>query len=319
MNEVRDRDAKARLTRNSSGTAFGLLADRVLGEPPERLHPLRLFGELANRLEVHIYADSRARGVAHCALGTALGIATGYALGSVPVAAYLSAGARELWDVATKIEAALVRGHLDEARLLLPSLVGRDPAGLDEKEIARAVVESVAENTVDAMVAPAFWATVAGAPGALCYRAINTLDAMVGHLSERYARFGWAAARSDDAAGWLPARMTALLVAVVRPRSAFEVLRAVVVQAPAHPSPNAGVAEASFSAALGLRLGGENRYGDRVEIRPALGTGRAPEPSDIARSVALSRDIGDALVLLLAAVSMGAGRRCGHTEERARG
>lgn len=317
VNGTRDRKHKGPLARNASGTALGLLADRVLGEPPERLHPLPLFGKLANGLEKHVYGDSRARGVVHCALGTTIGIASGSALRAVPVATYLSSGARELWDVATKVEAALERGRIDEARILLPSLVGRDTADLDEKEITRAVIESVAENTVDALVAPALWATVAGAPGALGYRAINTLDAMVGHRSERYSRFGWAAARTDDAAGWLPARLTALVVGLVRPRSAVEVLRAVVSQAPAHPSPNAGVAEASFSAALGLRLGGENRYGDRTEIRPMLGTGRAPEPADITRCVALSRDVGDALVVMLCAVSVVAGRR--HWRARHRG
>src|SRR5207249_261303 len=94
-------------------------------------------------------------------------------------------------------------------RAALPALVGRDPAGMDEAEMARAVVESVAENTVDAVVAPAFWAAVGGAPGALAYRAVNTMDAMVGHRSPRYQAYGWASARLDDAAGYLPARLTA--------------------------------------------------------------------------------------------------------------
>ena len=108
-------------------------------------------------------------------------------------------------------------GDLERARALLPSLVGRDPSGLGAGEIARAVVESVAENTVDAVVAPAFWGAVAGAPGALGYRAVNTLDSMVGHRSPRYANYGWASARLDDALAWVPARLTAALVAVVRP------------------------------------------------------------------------------------------------------
>jgi len=286
-----------------------LLADRVLGEPPERFHPLPQFGNLADRLEERVYDDRRAAGVAYCAIGAAAGVTSGFVVRSVPAATWLAVGARELWDVATRIGAAVELGRLDEARDLLPSLVGRDAKGLDEKEISRAVVESVAENTVDALVAPAVWAVVAGAPGALGYRAINTLDAMVGHRSERYARFGSASARADDAAGWLPARLTALLVSMVRPRAGTAVLRSVLTQAPAHPSPNAGVAEASFASALGLRLGGENHYGDRVEIRPPLGTGRAPEPFDIARSVALSRDVDDALVLLLALLSTAARRR----------
>src|SRR5262249_41107178 len=156
-----------------------------------------------------------------------------------------------------------------------------------EKEVARAAVESVAENTVDAVVAPALWAALAGAPGVLAYRAVNTLDAMVGHRSTRYARFGWASARLDDAANWVPARVTAALVAAARPARAAAIASAVRHQAPAHPSPNAGVAEAAFAAALGVRLGGRNAYGDRVELRPALGDGPPPAPADVARAVRL--------------------------------
>jgi adenosylcobinamide-phosphate synthase len=145
---------------------------------------------------------------------------------------------------------------------------------------------------------------VSGAPGALGYRAVNTLDATVGHRSPRYARYGWASARLDDAANYLPARLTALLVAAVRPRSAPMVWRAVRAQAPAHPSPNAGVAEAAFAGALGLRLGGENRYEDRVEVRPSLGFGRPPEPADIERAVALSGAVTTALAMALAGIGV---------------
>ena len=140
-------------------------------------------------------------------------------------------------------------------------------------------------------MAPALWALAAGAPGALGYRAVNTLDAMVGHHSPRYERYGRASAKLDDVASFVPARFTAGLVAVARPLRARAVQRAVRADAPAHPSPNAGVAEAAFAAALGVQLGGENRYGDRVEVRPPLGTGRRPERTDIARAVRLSSDV----------------------------
>ncbi len=165
--------------------------------------------------------------------------------------------------------------------------------------MARAVVESVAENTVDAVVAPACWAAMGGAAGAGAYRAVNTLDAMVGHRNERYRRFGWAAARLDDVANWIPARLTGLLVATVRPARAREILDA-VVHPPAHPSPNAGVAEAAFAAALGLRLGGDTVYARRIDPRPTFGTGRPPEPADIEAAVRLSRDVTLALAALLA-------------------
>ena len=279
--------------------AAGLLADRVLGEPPVRHHPVSAFGAAMRALEGRIYADRRTAGAAHAAAGLGLGVAAGAALGSGTLATYLAVAGQELGRAAGRVAVALDRGDLDTARRLLPALVGRDPAELDEKEVTRAVVESVAENTVDAVVAPALWGALAGAPGALGYRAVNTLDAMVGHPSPRYQRYGWASARLDDAATWVPARVTALLVALARPRAAGAIGRAVVRQAPAHPSPNAGVAEAAFAVALGLRLGGANRYGDQIELRPALGHGRPPERADIARAVRLSGDVTMALAVAL--------------------
>ena len=273
-----------------------MVADWLLGEPPASVHPVVGFGRVMRLVERSVYRDRRAAGVAHALIGAGVGVAAGGLVGSTAIATWVAVAGRALGQAASRVGAALEAGDLDRARDLVPALVGRDPSALDEKEIARAVVESVAENTVDAVVAPALWAAVAGAPGALGYRAVNTLDAMVGHRSARYENYGWASARLDDVAGWVPARVTAVLVAGVRPSAARAVWTAVRTQAPAHPSPNAGVAEAAFAAALGLRLGGENRYGDRVEIRPPLGTGRPTEAGDIARSVALSRDVSLALV-----------------------
>ena len=285
-----------------TAVAAGLAADRLLGEPPAAVHPVVAFGRAMRAVEGVLHRDSRAAGVAHATVGVGLGIAAGRLVRSAAVATWLAVAGRALERAALEVAAALDAGDVDRARALLPALVGRDPADLDEKEVARAVVESVAENTVDAVVAPACWALVAGAPGALGYRAVNTLDAMVGHRSPRYERYGWASARLDDLAGWVPARVTAALVAAARPRSAAAVWTAVRTQAPAHPSPNAGVAEAAFAAALGLRLGGQSRYGDRVEIRPPLGTGRPAETADIARAVALARDVG-ALSVVMSAIS----------------
>jgi adenosylcobinamide-phosphate synthase len=288
----------------AGGAALGLLADRALGEPPDALHPVAGFGQVMQAAEARWYADRPARGIAHAALGLALGGGAGAVLRSTSAATYVAVAGRELGSVALGIGAALEAGDLDGARAALPSLVGRDPTGLDEKELARAVVESVAENTVDAVVAPALWAAVAGAPGVLAHRAVNTMDAMVGHRDERYARFGWAAARLDDAAAWVPARATAALVTIVRPGAAGAVRTAVRRDAPAHPSPNSGVAEAAFAAALGLRLGGESRYGDTVELRPTLGSGRPPAAADIRAAVDLSRDVTSALGATLAAVCL---------------
>jgi adenosylcobinamide-phosphate synthase len=184
------------------------------------------------------------------------------------------------------------------------ALVGRDPSELDQSGLAAAVIESLGENTVDAVVAPALWAVAGGAAGAATYRALNTMDAMVGHRSDRYERYGWASARLDDAANYVPARVTAALVALVRPRRASHVLHAVREQAPAHPSPNAGVAEAAFAAALAVELGGTLRYGDRVEHRPRLGAGPRPRVSDIDRAIALASQVELALAAILGGLAL---------------
>ncbi|HEY6624168.1 MAG TPA: adenosylcobinamide-phosphate synthase CbiB, partial [Acidimicrobiales bacterium] len=228
------------------------------------------------------------------------------ALGATASATALSVAGRALSDAARTVGEALAGEDLAAAREAMPVLVARDPRRLEEKEVVRAVVESVAENTADAIVAPALWASLGGATGALAHRAANTLDAMVGYRNERYGRFGWASARADDLLAWPAARVTALLVAVVRPARALDIWRAVRRDAPAHPSPNAGVSEAAFAAALGLRLGGANRYGDQVEVRPHLGEGRPAEPGDIDRVVRLSRDVTLALGLALVAPTVAA-------------
>jgi adenosylcobinamide-phosphate synthase len=298
----------------AAAVVTGVVVDAVVGEPSLAPHPLSAFGAAMRRLESGLWRDSRLAGVAHALGGVGLGVTAGRWLeraGPLGTAAavYLGVGGRSLSEAAEAVRRALDEGDLDTARELLPTLVGREPDRLDDKEIARAVVESVAENTVDAVVAPLWWGLVAGAPGALGYRAANTLDAMVGHRSARYRRYGWASARVDDVAGFVPARITALLVAVVRPGAAPAVWRAVRRDAPAHPSPNAGVAEAAFAAALGLRLGGENRYGDRVELRPALGDGVPPQSDDIGAAVALSRRVTAAAAVLTALFGVGRGWR----------
>ena len=170
--------------------------------------------------------------------------------------------------------------------------------------VARAVIETLAENTVDAVTAPLFWAAVGGAPAVLAHRAVNTLDAMVGHRTERYRRFGWAAARADDVANWVPARLTGLAVAAVRPSRAGAIARAVRRDAPAHPSPNGGVVEAAFAAALGVRLGGRNTYGDVVEDRGTLGTGPPPGSADIRAAIHLARSTVAMLAITTAVVSV---------------
>jgi len=290
-------------------SATGLVLDAVVGDPLDANHPVAWFGRAMAHVEGVLYSDEVTRGALHCAIGVALGVSAGAVLGSsapaTALAVAVAAGGRQLATTATSVARALESGDLEGARRMLPSLVGRDPQDLDDKEMARAVVESVAENTVDAVVAPALWGAVFGARGALGYRAVNTMDAMVGHRSTRYLHYGRASARLDDAANWVPARATAALVALVRPGRRRAIWRAVRHQALSHPSPNAGVAEAAFAAALGVRLGGTNRYGERLELRPALGDGPAPVAGDIHRAVRLSRQV----TMALGATLLVAGRR----------
>ncbi len=264
------------------------------------------------------YDDSRRAGVRHLALGLGVGLTAGAVL-PTPAATALAVASRMLGDAGSSVGEALRGGDLERARALLPTLVGRDPSGLDETEIARAVVESIAENTVDAVIAPLLWAAFGGGPGVLAHRAVNTLDAMVGHHSARYEHFGWASARLDDAMAYVPARVAALAVMAVRPRQAAAVWHAVRCQAPAHPSPNAGVVEAAFAAALGVRLGGANRYGDRIEQRGELGRGAPPCPADIERAVRLSLDVTAAVAVGLVAGSAAVGAVRAAARRRGRG
>ena len=227
---------------------------------------------------------------------------------------WAAVGGRSLARAAEGVAEAVERGDLDAARAALPTLVGRDPSALDAEGICRAVCESVAENTADAVVGPLLWAAAAGPAGVVAYRCANTLDAMVGHRSPRYARFGWASARLDDVLGWVPARVVGLLAAGCAPVVGGDTGRALQTwrrDAPRHPSPNAGVCEAAFAGALGLTLGGEVRYGDRVEVRGPLGEGRHPGPADIRRAVRLSQTVSAATAVLAACARVG--RRRGPT------
>ena len=290
----------------AAGLIAGVALDALVGDP-RRGHPVAAFGRAAAALEARDYADSRRRGAAHAAACVLAVAAPAAALHrrtrgrppwqavAVATAVWAVTGARSLHFEAERACSSLRRRDLASARTVLPSLCGRDPATLDGAGMARAVVESVAENTSDAVVAPLLWGAVAGIPGLVAYRAVNTLDAMVGYRSARYLRFGWAAARMDDAANWIPARVTAALTAACAPlvtrTSPVSVLNVVRRDGGRHPSPNAGRCEAAFAAALGVRLGGTNVYGGVTETRPDLGDGRVPEPEDIRRAVLLSRAV----------------------------
>ncbi|MGZ4650904.1 MAG: adenosylcobinamide-phosphate synthase CbiB, partial [Kineosporiaceae bacterium] len=206
-------------------------------------------------------------------------------------------------------------GDVPAARARLPHLCARDPSGLDAAALARATVESLAENTSDAVVAPLLWGAVAGVPGLLGYRAVNTLDAMIGYRSPRYRRFGRVAARLDDVANVVPARVTGVLTVLAAPLvggSSRQSWRALRRDGGRHPSPNAGRPEAAAAGALGVRLGGTNVYAGHMEHRQVLGEGgRAPQAADVRRAVRLGRLVatGGAVVSVAVALAAPARRR----------
>ncbi len=288
--------------KRALGVAGGLLLDRMLGEPPAAVHPVAWFGRVMTRCEAVVWEDRRAPGVGYAVGGVALGAAAGVLTRSTMLAVGVCVAGRELRRVAAQVESHLLAGDLELAREVLPSLVGRDPSSLDASGMSAAVIESLAENSVDAVTGTLVWALLLGAPGAAAYRAVNTMDAMVGHRGPRYGRFGWAAARLDDLAGYLPARVFAGLVVLVRPRAAYRIAVLVLRDSGAHPSPNAGVAETAVAAALGRELGGPLRYGQIDQERPRLGDGPRPEARDIARAIRLTDHVELATGLVLVAI-----------------
>ncbi|MFD6401725.1 cobalamin biosynthesis protein [Nocardia sp. NPDC060249] len=314
--------------RNATSTAVGLVLgfvlDRVFGDP-RRWHPVAGFGSAAAALEGTTYADDRRAGVVHevIAVGSVagIGVLVTRGRGSGPSAVLVTAlatwtalGGRSLVRAGHAMADRLDAGDLAGARELLPSLCGRDPSVLDAEGLARAALESIAENTSDAAVAPLLWGAVAGVPGVLGYRAVNTLDAMVGYRNERYERFGWAAARTDDVANLVPARVTGLLTAALAPLVGGKpsgALRAWRRDAAGHPSPNAGVVEASMAGALGIGLGGRTQYRHGTELRPTLGDGPAPTAVDLRRAVRMSGAVQVGAVAVAGVIAWLWGRRVG--------
>lgn len=280
----------------------GVALDALFGEP-RRAHPLVAFGRLAAALEAHMNRPAagglaqRVRGAA--AVAAAVGIPVALLASAVAwapwwlaaalhaVTLYGALGAASLAQHARAVADALAAADLARARTLGARMVTRELEDASATDVARAVVESALENGNDAVFAALFWFVVLGAPGVLAYRLANTLDAMWGYRTERFAHFGWAAARLDDAMNYVPARLTACTYALLgRTRDA---LRCWCTQARAWDSPNAGPVMASGAGALGLALGGPARYHGCIERRPSLGDGVEPQAVDIGRALHLVR------------------------------
>jgi adenosylcobinamide-phosphate synthase len=283
--------------------AAALLLDAVLGEPPEAVHPTVLMGHVISAFEKRALRieSPRSRRLAGIVLAVSapslVFVSTrkilsvvprkqGWMIGIVLLSTALSM--RGLGEAAGSVEHELREGRLERARTRLGHFVGRDTDDLSESEVCRAAVESVAENTSDGVVAPMFYGAFFGAPGALAYKAVNTLDSMVGYRQPPYEDLGWASACLDDLANLAPSRLTMLSTAAISGRPLSTLLTA-LRYGPLTTSPNAGMAEAAFAGALGVRLGGANTYGGVLREGPILGDGRLPVHEDIRRAVGLMR------------------------------
>jgi adenosylcobinamide-phosphate synthase len=298
--------------------AAALFADTLLGEPPEAAHPVVLMGRAISAFERQalLLEDARRMRLAGVFLAAALpALSFGLARGVLRLAPpklrwslevgliWTTLSMRGLAQVALDVERELDGGDLETARAHVGELVGRDTAHLSPGEVARAAIESVAENASDAVVAPMLYGLLLGAPGALAYKAVNTLDSMLGHPHPPYEDLGWASARLDDLINLLPARLTALLAVFAGSTEGAAIIATIATArryGPLTRSPNAGWAEAAFAGALGLRLGGANLYGGVLREGPVLGSGHLPEAADIRRAVRLMRQA----CLLLAGLAL---------------
>ncbi len=272
-----------------------ILLDLALGDPRWLPHPVVGIGRLIALLDQYLYRTIPSKRLAGiillvstvlaAAAAAAVLIEAGYLLHplagflTAAIIAYTCLAARSLHLESAVVAAALVRGDLPEARRLLSRIVGRDTAGLDEGDIWRALVETVAENTSDGIIAPLFWLTLTGPVGAIAYKAVSTLDSMVGYRNDRYRQFGWASARMDDLLNFVPARLTALLMILAAPLTGLSMQGALTVTLRdrlKHPSPNSGHPESAAAGALGVRLGGTSHYSGVISHKEFIGDPHAP-------------------------------------------
>ena len=302
---------------------LGLAIDALLGWPDAAFrrigHPVTWIGRLISALERRWNRGGVARRRL-AGLGCALVVIAAAVLPAALVAAALPGGwtgalltgvlawpliaARSLHEHVAAVAAPLLRGDLAGARVQVARIVGRDPATLDTAGVARAAIESLAENASDGVVAPVFWGALLGLPGIAGYKAINTLDSMIGHRSARYEDFGKAAARIDDVANLIPARLTGALFALVsaRPRASLAAMRR---DAGRHRSPNAGWPEAAMAGGLGIRLSGPRVYGEtRVEEPWVNPEGRDPGAEEIGAALRLAARAAAALALMLGVLAV---------------
>ena len=269
------------------------VADLFFGDPPGYPHPVKLIGRAISFFEKRLLQWAQTPRMQRLfGIILAVTIVSGAGiitwaiirmaawvhpvLSSIVVIffAYTTLATRNLYDEPRKVIRALEQGDLNLGRKRMGFLVGRDTDHLDEKEICRALIETVSENTSDGIVAPLFYLLIGGPPLAMAYKALNTLDSMVGYRSDRYRYLGWASARGDDLANLVPSRLTALLFilsSLILRKNWKGAWRATWRDGQKNPSPNSGYPEAAMAGALGVRLGGKNLYFGRVEEKPLIG------------------------------------------------
>lgn len=269
---------------------LALVLDLIVGDPRWLPHPVVMIGRLIQTLEKCLrrpWLDLRNAGILLMLLTVAVSAAATWSISTLLTALHPLAGfigivlisstclaARSLHIESARVATALAAGDLQTARHYLSWIVGRDTDQLDESEIWRALVETVAENSSDGIIAPLFWLTAGGPVAAMAYKAVNTLDSMVGYKNDRYLQFGWASARMDDLLNFIPARLTAILIIIAAPltgRSATKALRITLRDRLNHPSPNSGHPEAAAAGALGIRLGGAASYGGAPSWKEHIG------------------------------------------------
>ena len=308
-------------------TLLALLVEATLGYPDRVLrtigHPVMWFGRMIDWLDVILNRETNSGGrrkaagfaaafliffipaAAACAVESFL-LLLPYGFTIVAIVASSLIAQRSLYEHVERDAAALEQEGLDGGRRAVSQIVGRDPDALDQAGVARAAIESLAENFSDGVVAPVFWLAIGGLTGGVAYKAINTADSMIGHLSPRHAAFGWAAARLDDLVNLPASRLAALLiVAAALPDGAPAAWRAVRRDATRHRSPNAGYPEAAMAGALGLALAGPRRYGGVPVDDALMGDGRrAATAADIRAALALYRRADALLIGLVAAVAV---------------
>ncbi len=275
--------------------AAAVLLDLLLGDPHWLPHPVVFIGRLIATFEKvlrQLVRNERLGGVLLLLLtvGTTVGVALAVLKGAYVIGpyagfavavffSYTCLAARSLHRESQLVADALGRGNLAEARRYLSYIVGRDTDSLDEAEIWRATVETVAENSSDGVIAPLFFLMVGGPVAGFAYKAVNTLDSMVGYKNESYLRFGWASARCDDVANWLPARIVGVLMVLSAPLAALSArgaLRIMLRDGRNHASPNSGIPEAAAAGALGVCLGGTNMYFGKPVVKPTIGDPESP-------------------------------------------